>query len=142
MEAVLPIHSPDAKRRKTMVDPLFQWYRTAPRRVWDQVLGSGHHLQRTSKHVIARIHEAFKHGYITINTALVKDGFDRLASRTAWLAGVSRDTVEQVVREGNLGLGWADPKPRGVPGLGGPRGWGGSAPPDVLHSGGLYAEGF
>eukprot|EP01047_Picozoa_sp_COSAG01_P062101 COSAG01_NODE_7845_length_3028_cov_8.342438_3_plen_240_part_00 len=112
-EALLPIHSPDAKRRKTMVDPLFQWYRTAPRRVWDQVLGSGHHLQRTGKHVIARIHEAFKHGYITINTALVKDGFDRLASRTAWLAGVSRDTVEQVVREGNLGLGWADPKPRG-----------------------------
>lgn len=112
-EELLPVHSPAAKRRKTMVDPLFRWWKRAPRRVWDQVLGSGHHLQRTGKHVIARVHEAFKLGWIKFDTALVKQQFERMASRTAWLVGVSRATVEQVVREGNFGLGWADPKPRG-----------------------------
>ena len=41
------------ERRKSWVDPLFRWERdTRPKKVWDPVLGTGYHLQRTGKHVV------------------------------------------------------------------------------------------
>jgi hypothetical protein len=43
----------------------------------------------------------------------VKQGFEGVADRSAWLCGVSAATVKRVVAEGTRGEGWADPSPRG-----------------------------
>ena len=56
------------KRRKSWVDPLFEWSERSIKTVMSPVCGSGHHLQRTGKHIVCRIHHFLKMGILIVNT--------------------------------------------------------------------------
>ena len=107
--------SMNMKRRKSWVDPLFEWSERSIKTVMSPVCGSGHHLQRTGKHIVCRIHHYFKMGILKVdkNFGELKNGFATLSDKTGYFCGVGRTVVEKAVADGNRGYGWADPKPRG-----------------------------
>ena len=72
-------------------------------------------MQRTAKHVVARIHHFLKLGLLTINwkASEVKELFEDLAAKTGYFCGVGVTVVKKAVAEGNRMCGWADPLKRG-----------------------------